>query len=355
LEHSNTANTKHPFLHIACKKECYKKALRHYSNRSGNPKDQNIPWNHNGKEGENDLNNSKNILLTWLQQPNNYAKFRSLPSGKTKVGVCQEIFLKIRAANTLKSQKPHSIQLKIQSLNHLFYVALDWVNNMGAGVLERDGQSSFEETVKKKFHYYYDLVDYMANRALSRPISSSDNVLAESSSSSSSASSSKGLDKQAEEERKNSDEDNEKTAKDDESLGFPHPTFESPPSPPIGTSTNPSCPGTSTPSPTSPIIETGTIAVNSSLTTDDSAGSRSVKTPTDGKRKKESTSTTKKKVKKTKGAASLASHFVKKQGSGADVVHYNNRSWQVSMLDIWRGEVELAQVKWDSQDEATIS
>jgi hypothetical protein len=56
-----------------------------------------------------------------------------------------------------------------------------------------------------------------------------------------------------------------------------------------------------------------------------------------------------KKAKKTNGAASLASHFAKKQGSGVDVVHDNN-SWQVSMLDIWRGEVELAQVKWDSQE-----
>jgi hypothetical protein len=171
LEHFDTANTEHPFLHIACKKECYKKALRHYSNRSGNPEDRNIPWNCDGKEGENDPNNSENILLTWLQQPNNYTKFHSPPSGKTKVGVCQEIYLKIRAANTLKPQKPHSIQLKIQLLEQLFCVAHDWVNNTGVGVLERDRQSSFEETLKKKFHYYYDLVDYMADRASSHPIS----------------------------------------------------------------------------------------------------------------------------------------------------------------------------------------
>jgi hypothetical protein len=77
LEHFDTANTEHPFLHIACKKECYNKARRHYGNRSGNPEDRNIPWNRHGKEGENGLNNSENILLTWIQQPNNYAKFRS--------------------------------------------------------------------------------------------------------------------------------------------------------------------------------------------------------------------------------------------------------------------------------------
>jgi hypothetical protein len=149
-----TANTEHPFLHIACKKECYKKALRHYhGNRSGNPEDQNIPWNCDGKEGENNPNNSKNILLTWLQQPNNYAKFHSPPSSKTKVGVCLEIFLKIQATNTLKTRKPHSIQLKIQSLKQLFRVAHDWVNNTGVGGLERDRQFSFVRKSKKEVSF----------------------------------------------------------------------------------------------------------------------------------------------------------------------------------------------------------
>jgi hypothetical protein len=194
----------------------------------------------------------KKVRMTQTTLKTSYSPgFNSLTTMQSKVGVCQEMFLKIWAANTLKSRKPHSIQLKIQLLEQLFCVTHDWVNNTGVGVLERDGQSSFEETGKKKFHYYYDLVDYMADRASSRPISSSDDVLAESFSSSSSTNSSEDLDKQAEEERKNSDEDDEKATEDDKSLGFPPPTFESPPSPPmIGTSTNPSRPGTSTPSPT---------------------------------------------------------------------------------------------------------
>jgi hypothetical protein len=54
LLHFNTAQPVHPFLHVACKKECYMKATRHFANMSADPDDRNIPWNQDSGSGEND-------------------------------------------------------------------------------------------------------------------------------------------------------------------------------------------------------------------------------------------------------------------------------------------------------------
>ncbi len=149
LGHFDTSNLEAPFSKIACKKECYKKAFCHHANVTADPEDRNIPWNRDGGEGDDDPNNSENILIAWLQHPGNYSKFRSPPSGKTKVAVCEEVSKKINQANTLKIRKAPSVQLKIQAMEGAFRDAHDWVNNTGVGVLERDGQVTFEEAVKK--------------------------------------------------------------------------------------------------------------------------------------------------------------------------------------------------------------
>jgi hypothetical protein len=78
------------------------------------------------------------------------------------VAVCEEISKKIKQANILKIRKAPSVQIKIQVMEGSFREAHDWVNNTGVGVLERDGQVTFEEAVKKRCMYYYDLVDVMS-------------------------------------------------------------------------------------------------------------------------------------------------------------------------------------------------
>jgi hypothetical protein len=169
-------NTEHPFLKIACRKDCYRKAFRHHANMVADPEDRNIPWNRDGREGDDDPNNSENIISAWLQHPGNYSKFRSLPCGKTKLHICEQVSKKINLANTLKIRKAPSIMMKIQGMEGAFCDAHDWVNNTGVGVLERDGQVTFEEAVKKRFAYYYDLVDVMSERASSRPRASTDTM-----------------------------------------------------------------------------------------------------------------------------------------------------------------------------------
>ena len=191
LDHFDPSNLEPPFSKIACRKDCFKKAFRHLSNVTADPEDRNIPWNRDGREGGDDPNNSENILIAWLQHPGNYNKFRSPTSGMTKVAVCEEISRKINRARTLKVRKAPSVQLKIQAMESAFRYAHDWINNTGEGVRERDGPVTFEEAVKKRFSYYYDLVDVMSDRASARPRASTDTMnMANSDTSSSSSPSS---------------------------------------------------------------------------------------------------------------------------------------------------------------------
>ena len=176
LDHFDEDNAEHPFLKIACKKGCYKKALRHQANMSVDPEDRNIPCNRDGREGRQDPNNSENIIIAWLRHPGNYNKFRSPPSGQTRVVVCEDVWKKIHAANTLKVRNAPSVLMKIQYMESSFRDAHDWVNNTGVGVRERDGQVTFEDAVKKRFVYYYDSVDAMSERSSSRPTSTTDKI-----------------------------------------------------------------------------------------------------------------------------------------------------------------------------------
>ena len=100
LGHFDLRNLQAPFLKIACKKDCYRKAYRHHANVTADPEDRNIPWNRDGRGGDDDPNNSENILIAWLQHPGNYNKFRSPPSGMTKVAVCEEVSRKINQSDT---------------------------------------------------------------------------------------------------------------------------------------------------------------------------------------------------------------------------------------------------------------
>jgi hypothetical protein len=154
LDHFDLGNTEHPFSKIACTKGCFKKAMKHHANMAADPEDRNIPWNRDGVEGREDPNNSKNILISWLQHPGNYNKFRSPPGGQSKVAVCDAVRQKIHAAKTMKSRTAPAVMMKIQYMEQAFREAHDWVNNTGVGVLERDGQVTFEEAMKKHFIYY---------------------------------------------------------------------------------------------------------------------------------------------------------------------------------------------------------
>jgi hypothetical protein len=353
LGHFDLRNLQAPFLKIACKKDCYRKAYRHHANVTADPEDRNIPWNRDGAKGDDDPNNSENILIAWLKTPGNYAKFRSPPSGKTKLAVCEEICRKILRAKTLKIRKAPSVQSKIQAFEGAFRDAHDWVNNTGVGVLERDGQVTFEEAVTKRFNYYYDLVDVMSERSSARPRASTDTMnMAEDGDASSSSSSSPSDDED--------DDDDEaiviaprvevapdSSSNDDEDC-FVSPGSPSPPSP------SPPSPSPPSPSPIRGTIGTTTVMGTagtsvSTLTseTETEAGAAVAKKRKATSKKAKSKSKKAKRTKTRMGDSNKSS-----RGSSAVNPHEidgDDDSWQVSMLSIKRGEVNLEQEKWDSQ------
>ena len=149
LPHFIQSNPEHPFLHVACKKQCYGKIMQHVASMALDPEDWNIPWNRDGKNGPDNPENLENILITWLQHPGNYSKFRSPPCGKTKGAVCKDICKKLQAAGTLKLCRAAAVLLKVQLMEKLFCETHEWVNNTGVGVLESDGPVTFREAVKK--------------------------------------------------------------------------------------------------------------------------------------------------------------------------------------------------------------
>jgi hypothetical protein len=89
-----------------------------------------------------DPNNLENILIAWIlhQPPGNYHKFRSLPSGKTKVAVCEEVSKTNLEVKTLKIHKapPLCSPEDSQAMEGSFHEAHDWVNNMGVGERGKD-------------------------------------------------------------------------------------------------------------------------------------------------------------------------------------------------------------------------
>jgi hypothetical protein len=110
------------------------------------------------------------ILLNWWMEEGNYSKFSGKHNGGVKKkDVCQTLATKI-TEETTSVRDAKNVLSKIQHMEKKFREAHNFATSeTGAGVLERDGESKFEEIVKRKFPYYYDLVEVMVDRASSAP------------------------------------------------------------------------------------------------------------------------------------------------------------------------------------------
>ena len=157
----------------ACSVKCYRKC---YQKLYVDIQSRNVPWNKDGKHGPDDPNHSEAILYEWLTEPGNYAKFRAPPNGKTKHSFCEHIADKLRRAEVVKERDAGAVKSKIESIEAAFKACHDWANETGQGVLERDGQVVFEEACRKKFPYYFDLIDIFGDRAMARPAATTDDV-----------------------------------------------------------------------------------------------------------------------------------------------------------------------------------
>ena len=70
-----------------------------------------------------------------------------------------------------------AVLAKIQAFEDAFRKAHDWANHTGQGVLEKDGKTTFEDCVRKKFIHYFLLEPVMGDRASARPAVTTDNLL----------------------------------------------------------------------------------------------------------------------------------------------------------------------------------
>jgi hypothetical protein len=69
--------------------------------------------------------------------------------------------------NTRRDAK--NVLNKIHHIERKWREAHNWANATGAGIKETDGESSFEEIVRKRCPYYFDLLDVMVDEPLPLP------------------------------------------------------------------------------------------------------------------------------------------------------------------------------------------
>ena len=162
---------------VACTKKCYERAKAGPSRR--------LPWSSDGKDGDNDLNNSERILLDWLLEPGNYNKFRGKGnSGTTKQQYCQQIAEKMNAAGVRVKRDFKQVLSKIHHMESSFRKAHTFANTeTGQGLKEGD-PGSFKEKVEGICPHYDDLYDIMADRSNTKPRAMTEDILASSASSS---------------------------------------------------------------------------------------------------------------------------------------------------------------------------
>lgn len=160
--------------YFVCSKTCYNWVEKNFINTPTR-----IPWEKDGKEGPNDPNSSINILMNWLTTEGNYGKFRGHDNhGKRKLAFGLQIAKKIKDAGCRVARSGEAVVKKIQEIEGKFIKAHDWVNNTGQGVREQDGMATFEECVRQRCKWYFELEPIMGDRAKAQPKATTESLCA---------------------------------------------------------------------------------------------------------------------------------------------------------------------------------
>jgi hypothetical protein len=160
-----------PYGMVACTKKCHAKVVKEHSgggddadggNRKGN-------WDCDGKKGEDDPHTSVKILLDWWMKEGNYSKYCGKHNnGVKKIQYCNQLAEKIsKETNTQRTAK--NVQSKIQHIEKTFKEAHTFASSETGAGLKEDDDGTFEDAVKKKCPYYFDILEIMADRASSKP------------------------------------------------------------------------------------------------------------------------------------------------------------------------------------------
>jgi hypothetical protein len=149
-----------------CTKKCYDKFLKD----SRSAEDSRGSWHNDGKKGPDDPRTSMSILLEWWLTEGNYSKY----CGKNNGGVKKKEFaakLAEKISNETSTKRDSKgIINKIRHIEDAWRRAHSFATSKtGAGIKENEGESTFQEAVKKICVHYYDLLEVMQDRASSRP------------------------------------------------------------------------------------------------------------------------------------------------------------------------------------------
>jgi hypothetical protein len=123
-----------------------------------------------GKNGTTDLNHSMQILMDWMMQEGNYIKYCGhANNGTSKLQYCQIISDRMKDAGCRINRSAEAVKKKIEELESQFANANDWANQTGQGVKESDGSERFEQLVRSRCRWYFELLPIFGDRAKARP------------------------------------------------------------------------------------------------------------------------------------------------------------------------------------------
>jgi hypothetical protein len=152
---------------VCCTKACYNAVTKNLTGGDNNRG----KWNLDGKQGPEDPLTSMKILLDWMLEEGNYSKY----CGKDNNGVRKQHFASLLAEKMRKEtpsdgRTPKQVMEKIRQLEDSFREAHTFATSeTGAGIQEKQGNETFEDIVRRKCAFYYELCPIMQDRSSSKP------------------------------------------------------------------------------------------------------------------------------------------------------------------------------------------
>jgi hypothetical protein len=136
-------------------------------------------WGNDGAKGPNDPKSSEWILLDWLLAEGNYAnKWRGKDSrGKKKKHVAAEIAALINAGKVKVVRDGKQVMNKISHIEKSFRLAHDFANTETGQGLQENNWGEFDDAVRRKCPYYFDLLEIFGDRASAKPKATSNDNL----------------------------------------------------------------------------------------------------------------------------------------------------------------------------------
>jgi hypothetical protein len=201
---------------VVCTKVCLTKAVSQNSPKL-------LTWENDGSRGTEDTNTSAQILIKWMVKQGNYShlwKGGKQYSGQSKDKIAAAIAADMNAAGVKVKRNGKQVVSKIQHLERQFKVACDFANKETSAKLKENDFRAFEDQIKKRCRYYFDLEPIMSDQTSAGPNTSSYDKLDSDSDSDSNDDSEndkvqimmsrrkKGEDDEEENEKDNADDDN---------------------------------------------------------------------------------------------------------------------------------------------------